>query len=178
MGKFKEFFDQYGYGEVATIEKEHAEIHKGDMWNRDFYFPAINDPSGARIGFKASGLTNYSHIIWGGSVSAGARIELYESVTFLGTGAKIYGRNNDRSVRANSRSVIFSGVRCSGASQTKATGTLISTMYYGAAGKDASPGGGSRGQEFILLPDVNYMFWIRPAADATIGHIALEWYEE
>ncbi len=160
---------------IGGINDLHKMIHAGRTIDYQQYMTDVDTSKGCRIAFIITGSANPAHMHPHGSWSAGARLEVWEDVVLSTTGTEptLYNSKRDSTFAE-------SGVVISGASfyDPTASGTLIRTFYYGAAGGPfGSPGAMNEEHEIILNGNSHYLFWLKPDADNAKASIGLHWYE-
>lgn len=169
---------QIGPGDIISnipvvLDFGQHQVHEGESFFAQYVDTSLDT---ATVKFQLT-TGSYSNTIQAPHLKIGvevyngsARYDLYEGGTSIsgGSGMSVYNRNRNIAVPA-SVMTIKSGVTATGT-------TLLETQFIGG-GTRGSAGGESR-DEWVLLPNSNYIVYLIGLVAGTDAVLHFEWYED
>lgn len=158
-------------GWLVSIEAEHHEVHKGDMYIISDIDADVDTASPKYWRITAPNTTKRIHVKIAVATDTGGLIEVYENPTVNAAGTGLTAVNADRNSSNTATATAFKDTTTTG------DGTLIEVSRIGA-GREKKFGGVARQfSEFILKQNEDYIIKCTPDSDNAKISINLNWYE-
>ena len=160
---------------LKIIDTEHAEVHEGEHYCVSHYDSDTDTDGTVIVHCITPDTAARIHVIFSVEVSSHALFEIYENPTTSNNGTALTAYNSDRNSANTTTSLWFHTPTVSNA------GTLLLTRVLGSSGANPTGARGSalsRGDEFILKQNEQYLFRVTALVDNVKCALDMQFYEE
>lgn len=156
----------------STIEAEHSEVHKGEMYIAGHRFEDVADDASVTF-LITTGADRYPHTKIAVSSTGACRVDLYEGLTYTGGSAVTIFNNHRGSSNTTDTTCIQGGTI------SNTTTTLPPGLVPGATKKGQGGGAARENAEIILTVSEDYGLDItNKSGGAADILVVVEFYEE